>query len=198
MIRFNKEVAMSQGRLQEIMSKLHIDVISRKIDYVHDAIREEWTVKKYFPKDYEDCHRYLTKYYQYHFARYAKANVKMPDEMAFAYVREILEKSQGGYAVNIKNALKGRHGGMIALINMLADDLKKQAVEQYVGYIINEHVDPLDFPLKVELMRQYISKYARHMLPGEDLMSPYELAANLNQVIKYHVQMVNSYRNIVE
>jgi len=179
------------------MSKLHIDVISRDIERKHRTIRENWTVKNYHPSSYEDAHEYLTKYYQYHYSRWLGVGMTLPADVAYSEVRRILE-SKGGYVPNLKKALRGRYGGMIELINVIAQEFEKESAEKYIRYVIGTHVNPLDYNLKVELARQYLETYGRRMLPGEELMNPHELAANFDAVIKHHVELVNQYRNIVQ
>ena len=185
------------GVLSDIMQKLHINTMS-EIERFHNAIRENFTITNFRPKDYEDCHRYLSKYYRYHFAAAAGVSIVVPEDTAYSEVRRILEKSQGGYIQNIKNTLRGWHGGTKVLIDSIAEEMKKEAMEKYVGYVIGTHVNPLDYDLKIALASQYLEKYGKYILPGEALMSPYELAANFESVIKMHVEMVNRYRNIVQ
>ena len=189
---------MSYRLLQEILDLLHPDVIGRKIEYVHNRIREEWTVDMYKAKSYEECHEYLTKYYQYHNARWMAVGVKMPEEIAFAAVREILDKGEGGFVLNVKNALRARNGGMITLVNMIAEHFKVDNTEKYVRHIIGTKCNPLDFNLKVQLARAYLERYGKNILPGEPLMNAYELAADFESIIKAHVTLVNQYRNLVQ
>lgn len=184
--------------LEKILSLLHIDVIGKKIEHKHNMIRERWTGTNYKPESDNECFDYLAKYYKYHSAAWAGASVNMPPEIAHGEVRRILDQSQGGVVMNLKNATRGRHGGTITLLDMIAEDFKKQATEKYVRYILDKHVDPTNYNLKVALMRQYLDQFARYMLPGEYKMGPHELAANFDSVIKMHVEMVNRYRNVVQ
>jgi hypothetical protein len=187
-----------QELIDKILDDLHIDTIARRYEYVHNMVRERWEVKKYRPKDYHECHRYLAKYYSYHFATALRVDVVVPPERAFYEVRRILDKAQGGFAGHIGNAVRGRHGGMKALVDLIAEELKNEAIEQYITYTINIAIDNLDWNMRIELMRQYLKRYSKHMLPGEYMKSPEELAASYESVIKYHMQMVNSYRNIIQ
>jgi len=189
---------MSYRILQEILDLLHPDVIGRKIEYVHNRIREEWTVNIYKAGSYEEAHEYLTNYYQYHHARWMRVGVKVPDEIAYSIVREILDKSEGGFVLNIKNALRARNGGMITLVDMIAEHFKVDNTERYIRHVIGTKCNPLDFDLKVRLAKAYLERYGQNILPGEPLMSPYELAADFESIIKAHVTLVNKYRNLVQ
>lgn len=182
--------------VQGILNKLHIDVIGRVIEYPHTMIRERYKVPKYVADDSQECIRIMVNYFQYHYASWMKVRFTMTYELALAKVKDLLSK-KGGFAQSIKNATKGREGGLIAAIDAIAEALKEEATERYIEGVVTSCIDPLDFSLKVALADEYIRVYATHVLPGEKLLSPYELAANFESIIKYHVKWIVSYRNVV-
>ena len=184
--------------IDRILDQLHPDVIGREIEYKHNIIRERWTVKNYMPGDYKECMRDLCDYYRYHFCAMFGISMNIPDDRAHHEVKMILEKSQGGYVQGIKNSVRGRHGGMIALVDALAEEMKKDAIEKHISHVIDTHVSPLDFDFQCELIRQYLDKYAKYMLPGEEIMSPYLLAVNYAKVIRTHVEVIRRYRESMQ
>jgi hypothetical protein len=183
--------------IQDLLNMLHITIIHEKIDKPHFMIRENYVLPKYVASSYNDCCNIITKYYQYHYSAWMKFSTPMPKDIAFAQVKTILDKGQGGFVTSVKNALWGRDAALVGLLDAIADSLREDATEKYVEYILSK-VSPLDYDLKVQFMRQYIKQYATPVLPNEKLMSPYELAANFGGVIKYHLQWINSLRKNIQ
>lgn len=182
--------------VQAILNKLHIDVIGRVIEYPHNMIRERYKVPKYVADDSQECIRIMVNYFQYHYASWMKVRFTMPYELALAKVKDLLSK-KGGFAQSIKNATKGREGSLISALDAIAEALKEEAMERYIEGVITSCIDPLDYDSKVSLASEYLKLYASHILPGERLVSHYELGANIESLIKYHVKWIVSYRNVV-
>jgi hypothetical protein len=200
--------------VQEIIDLLHIDILAHEIELVHDQIREVYRVPIAVADDYEDFKAVVTHYYQYHFAAWHHIEFEMPPDMAWGRVREILEErsrpdtrlsrisgylhENGEWIQAVKNAMRGRHVGVIGVIDSIAEGMKEAAVKQYVTAVFLDCLNPLDFETKVAFMMEYIERYGRIVLPGEDLLSPYELAANLDAVIQNHVRLINQFRTTLQ
>lgn len=187
-------MSRNQG-LHGILQLLHISVITEKVDRPHRMIRERWVTPTYVPVDYPEFCKIITGYYQYHTKAWL-GGPTMPADLAFSKAREILEKGQGGYVQIGKCSLGGREGGVIAAIDLIAEGIMEDATEKYITYILSTYVNPLDYDSKVALMKEYRAEYA-HVLPGEELMSAYELAANFDAFIKFHLQWINSFRKAI-
>lgn len=184
--------------IQEILNRLHQDVIGQEVDYPHRIIREGYKVRKFIVNSHEEAFDELTHYYQYHYAAWLKTGPVMPYDLAYSNMRTVIEQAQGGYVQIIKNCISGRDGGLLEAINLIAEAFRKEAVEKYVGYIVGTYIDPLDYDYKIRLMRQYLDQYGRYLLPGERTMSVYELAANCEQIIKFHANAICSFRKLLQ
>lgn len=182
--------------VKAILDMLHPDVIGERVEYVLNMLRENYRVPKYIADDFHDCARIIVGFYQYLYAGWLGTDVVMPYELALSQVKELLSK-KGGFANLVKNSLRGREGGLIGAIDSLVDSFKEVAVSQYVDGVVTHFVDPLDFELKMDLAEEYLEKYARHVLPNEELIHPGLLAANFESIIKYHVKWVVSYRQMM-
>jgi hypothetical protein len=200
--------------IQEVIDLLHIDVIGLEIEIVHDQIREAYQVPTVIVDDYEEFKAVVTHYYQYHFAKWHGIEFDMPPDMAWSRAREILDarirpdsrlarisgnlESTGGWIQAVKNAIRGRQRGLIGVIDAIAESMKEAAVKQYVTAVFLDCINPVDFYTKVAFMQEYIQRYGSVVLPGEELLSPYELAANLDAVIQNHVRLINQFRNTLQ
>ena len=83
---------------------------------------------------------------------------------------------------------------MIGVIDAIAEGMKKQAARRYVEAVFLDCLDPLDFDTKVAFMQEYLELYGAVVLPDEELMSSYQLAANLESVVQNHVNLINQFR----
>ncbi len=132
----------------------------------------------------------------FHEAKKLLKNMPRPDS-PMARIHEVLD-SQGGFVYAVKKALRGRDRGLIGVIDDIAEAMKQEAVQRYVQTVFLECVDPLNFDKKVHFMNEYLEVYGRVLLAGEVLLSPYELAANLETVIQHHVMLVNEFRKTIQ
>lgn len=181
--------------LHEILRMLHISVITEKVDRPQNMIRERWVTPTYVPADYPEFCKIITGYYQYHMQAWL-GGPAMPVDIAFTQARALLEKGQGGYIQMAKCALGGREGSIIAAIDQIAAGIKDQATEAWTGYVLGTFVNPLDYDSKLAIMQSYLREFS-HVLPGEKLMSAYELASNFDAFIKFHLQWINTLRKAV-
>ena len=182
--------------IHKIFMLLHYSVIVEKIDSVHQMIRERFVAPTYIPRDYDEFCKIIKKYYQYHYKAWL-AGPTMPDDLAFSQARMYLDKGQGGFIQIAKNSLDGREGGLIAAIDVIADGLRDDATEKYVLHVLSTAVNPMDYDKKVAFMQSYLNEFF-HVLPGEKLMGAYELAANFDAFIKFHIEWINSFRSAVK
>ena len=141
---------------------------------------------------------------------YHNVTFHMPPDMAWGQAQRILQHlslpdarlgrirgyldGQGGYHQAIKNAIRGRDGGMIKILDIITKGLKREAVTHYVTAVFLDVIDPIDWDTKVRFMEKYIERYGHVVLPDEELLSPYELAAHMETVIQNHVSLINQFR----
>jgi len=200
--------------IKEILDLLHVDVIAERIESVHKMIRESYTVSKYIVENYEEFKQEITAYYQYHFAMWMHGTPTMPYRLAHQRVNNLLDNSpspnlakvrdilgisgETGYIVAYKNAKTGRYGGLLGVIDAIADGMKNDAVTKYVSAVFLDCVDPLNFEKRIQFMQEYLNLYGGVLLPGEDLLSVYELANSLEAVIQNHVKLINEFRKTLQ
>jgi len=196
--------------IKEILNLLHVDVIAQRIESVHRMIRENYKVTKFFVENYEEFKQEISKYYEHHYTQWLDVDPAMPPELAHSRAHDILENSpnqnlpkirdilgstnESGYIVAYKNAKSGRYGGLVGVIDAIAEGIKNDAISKYVSAVFLDCVDPLNFDKRIEFMQAYLDIYGAILLPGEELLSVYELANDLEAVIQNHVKLVNEFR----
>lgn len=196
--------------IKEILNLLHVDVIAERIESVHKMIRENYKVKRYFIENYEEFKEEITKYYQHHYTQWLDVDPTMPPELAHSRAHDILENSpnpnlpkirdilgstnETGYSVAYKNAKSGRYGGLVGVIDAIAEGIKNEAISKYVSAVFLDCIDPLNFDKRIEFMQAYLDMFGAVLLPDEELLSVYELASDLEAVVQNHVKLINDFR----
>lgn len=200
----------SAKSVKEVIAMLHVDVIAEQIESVHKVIRESYKVKKYVVADYEEFKQEVAKYYQYHFSTWIEADQIMPSDIAHTRanrilnnkpntnlpeIRDVLGSSgENGYTISYKNAKTGRYGGMISVIDAIAEGIKNEAISRYVSAVFLDCVNPMDFDKKIIFVQEYIKSFGEILLPNEEFLSIYELANDLEAIIQNHVKQINEFR----
>lgn len=192
---------MSTARsFQEILDLLHIDVISSQVESVQDMIREAYTVRTYVVQDYEEFKREIQRYYEYHSRTWMEVDsgaLILGQGGGSGTALSRASELTSGHAQAFKRAKTGRNGGLLGVINEIAENFKKVAIQQYVDSVLKNSINPLDFYTKVDFMEEYLRRYGV-LLSGEEHMTAYEMAADIEGVINRHVGMINMFRNIVQ
>lgn len=186
--------------INDILALIHQDVIGERVDTPHRIWRENYKVTKFIVDSYDQAVEEILKYYCYHMSMWYNSPVqlKMPADMAFSNVKIILDNTPGGWIQAIKDCISGRNGGLLEKIDLIAEALRKEAVEKYMSHIVGMFINPMDYNNKVRLMIQYLRQYGRCILPQEKLLSPFELANNCSEIIKYHANLVCSFRKLLQ
>jgi len=100
--------------------------------------------------------------------------------------------------MDTKTRMTGRHGGLPAVIDIIAECIKHDAVKAYVSSVFLSCANPLDYNKKMAFMAEYLRMFGGVLLPGEELLSVYELANNVEAVLQNHVRLVNEFRKTLQ
>jgi len=201
---------------QEILDLLDIDFVGRTIEAVHEMIREHYPLKKYVAEDHDEFVAIVTHYYQYHHACWLNVPLTMPMDMAYSQVRRILNNmpmpdsrlsrisglldSKGGYVAIALNAIRGRNRGLVGALDAIMEAMKEEAVNRHCDALFKENFSPRDYDKRVAFAAEYLKRYAKVLLPGEYVMSPYELAPYgvLEKVFQNHARLINEFRKFLQ
>lgn len=203
------------NNIEELLELLHIDVIGREIESRHEMIRDAYNVPCYVACDYEDFKEIVTHYYNFHHACMLGVNFFMPRAMAEDQVNRILRGTHRGdtdmarieevigrdkYRAAVNNAQRGRYRGLVGVLDDIKEGMKQKDVERYVNAVFLENFSPTDFGKRVAFAAQFLNMYGHLLLPGEQLMSAYELGApfNFQRIITNYIRLINEFRKTVQ
>jgi hypothetical protein len=165
------------SKLKTIMKLLDPIVIAKKIDFLHERARLSYRIDDSPPQSFLDFRKGLQAYYAHHCAAIGMG--EMPDEISGRIVINMVESAfsdQGGIRGAFEIARIGIGGGMYSLLDAIADTLREQHRRDYIRYVIDTNIDPLDFDQKVAVVRE-LQEYF-NCGNGYPKTSPEELAAN--------------------
>lgn len=193
---------VQQGELVTIATILELlrpeefDRIEAKIRMMRETFPCPHTVK-----DYEEF-KYLIMLFwaHYHKAMYnmtyggdARDLPGLIKEQAFRFVEQHLGGVQGWSAAE-RNAIKGREGGMVSVLDSLTDAIVKSHTQSYIQAVFFDVLRPSDYDARLRLAQELLNKYAPVLFPGEELKPYWLLGANIEQFIQGFVTQLQGLR----
>ncbi|MDX2154049.1 MAG: hypothetical protein SFV54_25135 [Bryobacteraceae bacterium] len=112
---------------------------------------------------------------------------------AFAFV----EKYLGGYHAALaaeRNAIAGREGGMIGVLDAVTEALIKDHTQLYMRSVLFDLINPSDYDRRLRLAEELLAQYGPALFAGEALLPAWAIAANLEEFITAFVQQLHAIR----
>ena len=183
---------MVMGSLEAIVRQLEEREIARRVGIPHDEARMAYALRQNTAADFSAFVRIISEYYNYHFVRCVAGGGSLPSSEAEGRAKEILEQKyrtrgstlQGAYY----DAHEGTNGGLRAILDIIAEQLKYEAVERYVRKVFDDQIDPTSWEDKVNIIRQLIARCGADLAPSMDLRNPERYAKDYAELIKSYVQ----------
>ena len=177
-----------------ILELLMPEYVNKLILMRHDEAREAFRAESTRVPDHQVFARRVAEYVQHH--RSAVKDGRPSLEAAFGEARRILngvfgeDPFQEGYTVALQMGRSGAGGGMRAIYNTLADQLKRQALNNYKDYVFNSKINVLSQTDNMVLAQAYFGRFGqiiRRFLPDMDERT---FASNVRAALEYHLQVV--------
>ena len=196
---------ISQGPLSinELLGLLHpdhYDAIDRDVRQMRQSYYCPAVVR-----DYEEFKDVLHSYYKH----YQKAVFDIDEDAAthdehhrkimreYAY-REIAERLLGAYQGDLRtaerNAIMGRDGGMIRVIDAMTEGITKFLTENYIRAVFMDAISPSDYNTRFRLAEELIKRFGPVLFPHEELLHPAILGHDLEKLMNGFVQHLHSLR----
>ena len=165
-------------------------------------LSREWFPCPYTVLDHAAFHEVLFHFwmhYQRTFFELDYANV--PDvALARSTAHEFLQQHLGGYPGGIRtaeaNAIAGREGGMIGVVDALTEGICKLHTKMYVDSVFKELVPPNDWDLRFRLAAEILNKYGP-LLEGEHLLPAEVCGVKLEEFVMTVVNIMHELRKKV-
>jgi len=189
--------------IDSILARLDEREIARKISVPHDEARMAYSLRKNTVNDFQEFVRIISDYYSYHFTKYVSRGGSLPASEAEGRAKEIIEHKYKSKGSNIQGAFNDAHdgtnGGLRIILDLMAEQLKLEAVERYIRKVFDDQIDPTSWEEKVGIIKQFIFSCGRDLGSSIDKDHPERYAQNYNQLIRAYLralqQATSMFRN---
>lgn len=177
--------------IDTILQQLDERYIAQHIAIPHDEARLSYSLARNTVADFREFERIIGDYYNHHFTQCVTHGGRLSSSEAVGRAKEIVEadyRRRGGDVVSAYNdAHDGTNGGLRAVLDILANQLKIEAVERHIRQVFDRYVQPNSWEDKVEIMRQFLSRTAQHLSPSIRLDQPERYARDYQELINAYV-----------
>ena len=180
------------AKIDSMLEALSEITIARDVGRRHDDARFRYTSERIAVEDFDEFVHRVGHYYNYHFAACMSAGSPLRASDAEGRAVELLEReyhhSRNGDIVSCYNdAHDGTNNGMRAILDLIADGLKREDVLRYTRRVFDRYVAPNCWADKVEIIRQFIAKCGVTLSPHISVNEPERYAANYRDLIQAYV-----------
>ena len=161
--------------LEELLAHFgpeHFNKIEATVKIMREEYQCPYTVKNY-DEFKSETFNYFAHYQKTFFNadwNTAGTDHEFKKNFAYDFVAKNLSSYQGGIHRAESNAIKGRDGGLVAIIDALTEAIAKSHVESYIRSVFFDLVPASDYPLRMRLAEELLKKYGQHLFPGEQLL----------------------------
>ena len=164
--------------------------IAREIGIPHDEARMRFPLQSNIVDSFEEFTEVLANYYNHHHAEcLTGGRFSFPEAASRAkgIVENEYRKKGGDIATAYNDAHDGTNGGMRAILDIIADRLKSESVENYIKDVFDRIVAPNCFEDKVTIMTQFIAAFGSQLSTSIQQDRPERYAHDYKNLIKAYV-----------
>ena len=178
--------------INSLLSELDERTTAQRVAIAHDEVRMRYHLPSNTVADFDRFSDIIGDYYNHHFTECVSCGGRLSPGEARSRSKELLDseyrKRRGNIVSAFNDAHDGTNGGMRAVLDMIAEALKAEAVEHYVRDVFDRHVTRNSWDEKVDMIRQFISYYG-HVLSSSIVASqPERYAQDYSELISAYVE----------
>jgi hypothetical protein len=184
-----------------------LDLLSPdKLGTIHQMVRtmREAFQCPYIARDYNDFLRVIYDYFTHYQLTFFNADIKRGTvhhqtsdywkDLSMEFMQKHLGSYQGDLRTAERNAVTGRDGGMIAIIDAMTDSLTKLHTKLYVERVFREYIPQSDLDTRMRLAQELLKQYGDFLFKGEELLPYFFLGMNIEEVIQAFVNHLHNIR----
>ena len=168
-----------------LLASLDERIIAREIGIPLDEKRMRYMLRSNTVEDFHEFRHIIAD-----FTNHAQGGRLSPSE-AYGKGKELIErdnrKRRGDIVSAFNNGHDGTHGGMRAILDIIAEGLKAEAVERYISDVFDSHVTPNSWEQKVEIIRQFIARCGAYLSTSIKAEQPERYAHDYSGLIRSYV-----------
>jgi len=188
------------AKIDVLLSALNERAIAQNVAIEHDQTRAEYRNYSITVETYAEFERIITDYCGHHYnkclAKGGRLDSAQASSIAKTEIENVYKKRNGNLSSAFDDATYGINGGMRYILDIIADGLKTQAIENYTRSVFDRIVAPVDWDQKVEIIRQFIDRCGTNLHDSIDSHNPARYAQNYNELIRAYVDSLKNVSSI--
>lgn len=182
--------------IASLLDALDERTIAHRVGLVHDEARLNYRLSSNTVRDFDEFADVIGDYYNYHFARCSSGGGRLSAANAASRAKALLTaayRRRGGDIVSAFNdAHDGTNAGMRMILDLIAEQLKAEAVEDYTREQFDRHVAPNSWENQVEIIREFIREYGSSLGSSIRADQPGRYARNYEDLIRSFVDALKN------
>ena len=182
--------------LADLLAELDEKNIALLIGIPHDEARMHYHPSSTTVRDFDEFSRVIGDYYSHHVGNCVALGGRMPRSKAESRAKAIVEKEyrrRGGDIVMAYNsAHDATNGGLREILDIIAEDLKAESVEDHIRDAFDRHVAPNSWDQKVSIIRQFIQHCGIFLSSSIRSDQPERYAQNYQELIRSYVEALRN------
>lgn len=176
--------------------------INRTVLLKHDEARETFRLPKVVVSDHQEFKYLISSYVEHHLRTVGEGTPSSAS--AFGEAKRILDNAfnqdqfQDGYARALQMALDGSQGGMRAILNEIADVLKRRALQDYMDHVYHQHINVLSKQDNLALSRAFFQRFGPILQRFGHDVDEDTFAWNTRAALEYHRQAIEHITGIAK
>jgi hypothetical protein len=172
------------------------DAIDAKARQMRESYHCPFTVR-----DHQHFKDTLADFWRHHLKTffnwdYQQSGIPM-GEFTKNHAYQFIEQHLGGYKEILtaeRNAITGRDGGMIDVLDKITEAITKLQTELYIRSVFFELIEPSDYDTRLRLAEELLKKYGPVLFPGEALLPIWIIGTDLEAFIQGFVTQLQGLR----
>jgi len=179
-----------------LLAELEERHIAHRIGIPHDEQRMRYHLSSNTIRDFDEFSRIIGDYYNHHVSNCVALGGRMPRSKAESRAKALVEKEyrrRGGDIVMAYNdAHDGTNGGLRAILDIIAEGLKAESVEDHIRDVFDRYVAPNSWSQKVSIIRQFIQHCGIFLSSSIRSDQPERYAQNYQELIRSYVEALRN------
>lgn len=177
--------------IDDLVYALQETTVAQHVALAHDEARARYRLNRNTVPNWEAFQDVIADYYSYHYGACVAPGARLSRTEALGQAKELLEREYRRRRSDITGALSdamdGTGGGLRVVLDTLAEGLKAMSVERYVQDQFDRRIAPNDYEAKVDIIRQFISRFGAQLGATIQQSRPERYAQNYQDLIRAYV-----------
>jgi len=180
------------GTINSLLLALDEREIARQVAMQHDNARMQYRLSSNTVTDFDQFKTCIAEYCNHHYACCVLHGGSLSPSEAYGRAKELLDREyrrrHGDIVSAFNDAHDGTNGGMRAILDIICDGIKEEAIERYIQSAFDSHVSPNSWDQKVDMIRQFISHNGNVLSSSIVASQPERYAHDYSELIRSYTE----------